>query len=105
MQFTGATAQEYRQVHTNLGLDPDDPSVGEWPTGLVSHTGSTNDRGQLIVFEVWQSRDAQQAFLEARLGEALAKAGVSPPEQSEWLFGTDHHHRAVGWGRVALRRS
>lgn len=39
-----------------------------------------------MVFEVWASKDAQQAFMEERLGAALADAGVTgPPARVEWL--------------------
>ena len=51
------------------------------PEGLVAHSaGPVGDDGW-VVSEVWQSREAQEAFMGGRLGEALAAIGVPPPAQ------------------------
>jgi heme-degrading monooxygenase HmoA len=39
----------------------------------------------VVVLEVWESRAAQEAWMTASLGPALAKAGVAQPKRMEWL--------------------
>jgi hypothetical protein len=39
-----------------------------------------------VVFEVWESKEAQDRFMRERLGKALQDAGVAkPPSRIEWL--------------------
>jgi hypothetical protein len=38
-----------------------------------------------MVLEVWDSQEAQAAFMESRLGPALGKAGMPEPSRAEWL--------------------
>jgi len=72
----------YSQVNQALGLDPDTRS-GDWPPGLVSHTGA--GAGNLVVvFEVWDSRAEQEAWMGS-LGPALEKVGVPQPRRMEWV--------------------
>jgi hypothetical protein len=39
----------------------------------------------LVVVEVWESRAAQEEFLNSRLGAALQQAGVPEPSRMEWF--------------------
>jgi hypothetical protein len=84
LEFKGATADQYNQVNSNLGIDPA-TGEGDWPAGLLSHTGATDGSGNLVVFEVWDSQDSQSSFMSSRLGPALGKAGVPEPSRMEWM--------------------
>lgn len=90
LEFTGGTADQYNAVNTILGIDPE-TGEGDWPAGLLSHTGATNAAGDLMVFEVWDSQASQEAFMSSRLGPALGQAGVPQPTRMEWLSILAHH--------------
>jgi hypothetical protein len=89
LEFSGVSAAQYREVNALLGIDPD-TGEGDWPDGLTSHTGAASADG-LLVFEVWESQDAQAAFMSARLGPALGRAGLPEPARVEW-FAVEGHH-------------
>jgi hypothetical protein len=90
LEFDGATAKHYESVNKLLGIDMD-AGQGDWPPGLMSHTGAADAAGNLIVFEVWDSQDSQAKFMDSRLGPSLAKAEVPAPRRSEWLALLAHH--------------
>jgi len=83
LEFKDTTVDQYNAVNTILGIDPV-TGRGDWPPGLLSHTGAAGD-GDLVVFEVWDSKESQAAFMASRLGPALAQAGVPEPIRVEWL--------------------
>lgn len=90
--FTG-TPDDYKAVNRLLGIDPV-TGEGDWPAGLLSHTGAIGDGGSLLVFEVWDSKEAQGAFMSSRLGPARDKVGLAEPTRVEWLsvLGERHAH-------------
>ena len=88
LEFTGASADDYRAVNGLLGLDSATGS-GDWPAGLLSHTGAEHADG-LVVFEVWDAQDSQAAFMAARLGPALGQAGLPEPSRVQWLTVLGH---------------
>jgi hypothetical protein len=71
------TKAQYDAVNEKLGLDPAVHS-GDWPEGLKSHAGGTTPDG-FCVFEVWDSKAEQEAWMGGRLGAALGAVGVSAP--------------------------
>jgi hypothetical protein len=84
LEFDGVGVEQYRAVNSALGIDPD-TGAGEWPDGLTFHAGGAK-AGGLLVFEVWESRDAQERFMQGRLGRALQEGGVTaPPSRVEWI--------------------
>jgi hypothetical protein len=83
LEFSGVSADKYREVNGILGIDPV-TGEGDWPAGLTSHTGAATADG-LLVFEVWESREAQEAFMTSRLGPALGQAGLPEPARAEWM--------------------
>ena len=93
LEFNGVGADEYHEVNGYLGVDQA-TGEGDWPAGMLSHTGCLGDHGNVMVFEVWESQQAQQAFMEARLGAALSKAGLPEPSRFEWLSVEGHWHRS-----------
>jgi len=92
LEFEGVTEKEYSAVNKELGIDMD-TGKGNWPAGLVSHSAGLSDDGRLVVMEVWDSPEHQAKFMEDRLGEALAKGGISgPPSSITWIELVAHHH-------------
>jgi len=82
-EFDGVTRHDYDAVNEKLGIDPVGGSG--WPEGLLFHAGAGKPGGW-VVFEVWESRDAQERFLSDRLRPALEAAGMTaPPTRTEWL--------------------
>lgn len=90
LEFDGATGKHYEAVNDLLGIDMHS-GKGDWPAGLMSHTGASTSDGNLLVFEVWDSQDSQAKFMETRLGPSLAKAEVPQPKRMEWLSLLAHH--------------
>ena len=73
-------AQEYHAVNEKLGIDSDDPK-SEWPEGLLTHTSGKTSDGVFWLYEVWESKAKQDAFMNSRLGPALGALGVPAPIQ------------------------
>ena len=89
LEFSGVSATQYREVNAVLGLDAG-TGEGDWPDGLICHTGAAS-AGGLLVFEVWESQEAQSAFMRSRLGPALGQVGLPEPTRIEWLTVEGHH--------------
>jgi hypothetical protein len=91
LEFHGVTADQYHEVNGYLGLDQA-TGAGDWPAGLVDHLGAAGEDGSVTVVEIWDSRQAQQEFMDSRLGAALGKAGLPEPSRAEWLTLLGHNH-------------
>src|SRR5690349_11252426 len=79
LRFEGVSEDQYWAVNDKLGIDRD--FTENVPDGLLAHlAGPVGDDGW-VVTELWASREAQEAFMASRLGEALASIGVPPPAQ------------------------
>jgi hypothetical protein len=90
LEFAGATPDQYNAVNKLLGIDTA-TGEGDWPAGLLSHTGASSSGGGILVFEVWDSQQSQESFMAARLGPALGEAGLPQPSRVEWLSLLQHH--------------
>jgi hypothetical protein len=56
------------------------------PTPVIVTVPASAAGGGWVVFEVWESRAAQERFLNERLRPVLEAAGVTtPPTRVEWL--------------------
>ncbi len=83
LEFAGIGRETYDAVNARLGIDAV-AGTGDWPPGLLFHSGGETDDG-IVVVEVWESREAQAAFMESRLGRALQESGVTgPPSRVLW---------------------
>lgn len=93
LEFKGVGTDQYNLVNQILGVDPA-TGQGDWPPGLLSHTGAVGEGGNLVVFEVWDSQESYGAFMSSRLGPALGQAEVPEPARVEWLsiLGSYHTH-------------
>jgi hypothetical protein len=91
LEFDGVGRQEYEAVNSALGIDME-TGQGDWPEGLLFHAGAGKPGGW-VVFEVWESKDAQERFMNDRLGRALQEGGIAgPPARVEWLELAAYHN-------------
>ena len=72
--------REYDAVNEKLGIDSADPTSA-WPVGLVTHASGKTSEGVFWLYEVWTSKTEQEAFMNRRLGPALAAVGAPAPTQ------------------------
>lgn len=84
LEFAGVSADQYRAVNKVIGLNPE-AEDGPWPLEMHSHTAGVNDDGNLVVFEVWESRDSQAAWMASWFGPALVRVGLPEPKRVEWM--------------------
>jgi hypothetical protein len=90
LEFDGDVGkQHYDNVNRTLGIDPGS-GEGDWPQGMIFHSGAAKPGGW-VVFEIWDSKDAQERFMAERLGPALQQNDVPPPSRAEWLELAAHH--------------
>jgi hypothetical protein len=83
LEFEGMGLDQYWAVNRALGIDVS-TGAGEWPDGLHFHSAGTGPAG-LVVYEIWESKDAQGRFMQERLGRALQEGGISgEPSRVEW---------------------
>lgn len=83
LEFDDAGREEYEAVNGRLGIDIE-TGEGDWPAGLLFHAGGAKPGGW-VVFEVWESRQAQEEFMNGRLGRALRAVGGSQRRLSQPL--------------------
>jgi hypothetical protein len=85
LEFTSNKAGEiYDTVNGILGIDGSGGGKGDWPKGIISHTAGVQG-DKMVVFEVWESQAAQEAFMSSRLGPALGQGGAPEPSRVEWF--------------------
>ena len=90
LEFDGFGKDVYAKVNEILGIDMVS-GEGDWPAGLLSHAAGRTADGWTVV-EVWESREAQEKFMNERLGKALHQAGVEkPPTKADWTSLEAHH--------------
>jgi hypothetical protein len=90
LEFEGTGRADYDAVNEVLGIDMGS-GEGDWPPGLLVHTAGATENGWAVM-EVWESREAQEAFMNERLGAALQEGGITdPPSRAEWLDLAAHH--------------
>jgi hypothetical protein len=90
LEFEGVTTKEYDAVNAALGIDPVTGS-GDWPEGLQVHAAGLNERGHLVVTEIWDTPDHQFRFMEGRLSAALVQGGIAAPSSVTWIELVAHH--------------
>ena len=92
LEFSSPGAVElYRKVSGILNVDPS-TGTGDWPLLLLHHVaGESGDK--LVVVEVWESKAAQEEFMQKDLAPAFQKANVPPPTRAEWFKHAGEMHR------------
>ena len=81
-QAEGITPAEYHVV-----LDKVAPG-GRLPSGMQSHVAGTTATGGICVVEVWESKEAADAFFQNTLGQALNDANIRPTATFFEVFNT-----------------
>ncbi len=90
LEFDGFSKDDYDKVNSILGIEMN-TGEGNWPDGLLTHSAGRTEKGWTVV-EVWESREAQDTFMQSRLGPALQQAGVNkPPTRADWTPLHSHH--------------
>lgn len=85
LQFPASvTESDYDTVNEKLPFEVRGGDGSDWPTGLIAHAAGPSDEGWLVS-EVWESREAQAAFMENDLGPALGAAGLPDPIRVTWF--------------------
>jgi hypothetical protein len=90
LEFDGLGHEEYAAVNNILGIDMES-GEGPWPDGLITHLAGPKQDGW-VVLEVWESQAQQEAFMNERLGAALAEGGAGAPARVEWAGVAAHHN-------------
>ncbi len=73
MEFPGVTQMQYDQAIDRLQLG------GKPYQGQLFHVAGPIPGGWSVV-DVWESQEAFDRFLQAKLGQALQEAGIAPPQ-------------------------
>jgi hypothetical protein len=74
---------EYDAVNEQLAVDPR-TAAGAFPAGLLTHTAGKSDQGW-VVSEIWETKEAQAAFMDSALGAAFAATHMPPPVRITWF--------------------
>lgn len=81
IKFVGGTQEQYEAVNNQMNVESDPPE------GLIFHAAGPIDEGWGII-DFWESREKFDAFLGARLGQAIQELGDSgmpgPPDIKEF---------------------
>jgi hypothetical protein len=81
IRFAGGTAEQYEAINAEMGVEENRPD------GLIFHAAGPIKDGWGIL-DFWESRAQFDAFLEGRIGPAVAAAGdagpPNPPEIKEF---------------------
>jgi hypothetical protein len=81
IRFEGGTAEQYDAVNEKANV------AGEVPDGLILHSAGPIKSGWGII-DFWESRAQFDAFMESRIGPAIAELGdaamPTPPEVKEF---------------------
>jgi hypothetical protein len=71
IEIPGGTREQYDKVMEKMELD------GKPSAGGIFHVAGPTERGWRVV-DVWESKEAFQAFFDTKLGKALKEVGVPP---------------------------
>ena len=80
MDFEGATLDQYDEVCKMMGLTPKGPG----PAETISHFATMTDAG-LRVVDVWQTREAFDAFAQEKIGPFSGDVGIPNPPTMQFF--------------------
>jgi hypothetical protein len=72
------TKQIYDDVTEKMFGHPSPMREDESPEGLIAHSAGQGEQGY-YVYDVWESREAFERFMEEKLGPALGEVMGGPP--------------------------
>ena len=77
IRFADGTAEQYDAINAEMGVESDKPD------GMIFHAAGPIKDGWGVI-DFWESRAQFDAFLESRIGPAIAAAGdAAPPNPPE----------------------
>jgi heme-degrading monooxygenase HmoA len=76
LEWEGVSPDQYEQVNEAVGV----VSEADMPDGLISHVAAIDERGEMVIVDLWESEQALGSFVEKRLGPALAELGIPQAE-------------------------
>lgn len=88
LDFAGGTLEQYDRIQELMGLT----SGGDTPPGALFHWVTATDDG-IRVTDVWESREAFEAFAQSHIAPLAEQAGVPNPPQIQ--FHDVHSHLAA----------
>jgi hypothetical protein len=74
------TKEFYDQVTEKMFGHPSPMREDESPEGLILHSAGQGDQGW-YVYDIWESREAFQRFLDEKLMPAIGEAMGGPPPE------------------------
>ena len=81
LKFAGSASEQYDAVHEHMNFEQDPPP------GIIFHSAGPIDGGWGVI-DVWESREAFDAFLEGRVLPAAQELGdrafQGPPDIKEF---------------------
>ena len=80
VDYRGVTLEQYDEVVEIMGLLPGGPP----PTGVLFHCVTETDDGIRII-DVWESREALQAFQDAEIAPLFSKLDVNHPPETRFF--------------------
>jgi hypothetical protein len=87
MMTPGVTKEQYDQVNVEM-FGQAAPSLDQLPEGLIMHSAGPAEGGW-YVYDVWESQEASQQFMESTLMPAVkAVMGDQPPppgSEPQWF--------------------
>jgi hypothetical protein len=75
LEFAGATLEQYDEVVAKMGFTPG----GKGGPGGLFHWVTATDDG-LRVTDVWETREAFEAFAAEKIGPITGDVGMAPPQ-------------------------
>jgi hypothetical protein len=80
-ETTGVNPEMYDQVQAKVDAESNPPE------GLIFHTAGFTD-SSMVVFDVWESREAFERFETERLAPAIQEmsGGATPPQQRREIY-------------------
>ena len=80
VDYRDVSLEQYDEVVEILGLLPGGPP----PSGVIFHC-VTKTVGGIRIIDVWESREALQAFQEEEIAPIFRKIGVSHPPETTFF--------------------
>jgi hypothetical protein len=80
----GGTSEQYEQIGEKMfGVRSSDFSSAEAPDGLIMHSAGPTDDGW-YVYDIWESQDHFERFVQERLMPAIQEMGASMGAQPQF---------------------
>jgi len=89
LDFAGATLEQYDQVISKMGFKPG----GQGAPGGQFHWVTQTDTGMRVT-DVWDTREAFDAFARDQIGPLTAEVGITTPP--EMTFFDVHNYLTAG---------